>query len=89
MVWADLRRQVRTTDFYIEWSCTALSAFGAYSLAYSSSPQAHLAAWAAWFVANVVGAAFAWRSRHYGLLVQFLLFMPSSLKGITSSLGLS
>lgn len=87
--WEELRRQARTRDFYIEWCCTVLSVFGAYSLAFGSGAQAQLAAWGAWLVANVVGAIFAWRARHYGLLVQFVIFMPSSLAGIHRSLNIS
>lgn len=80
--WEEISRQARTRDFYIEWSCTVLSAFGAYTMAFGSGMQGQLAAWTAWLLANVFGAIFAWRARHYGQLVQFIIFMPSSLGGI-------
>jgi hypothetical protein len=84
-----LASQSRTLNFILEWSGFLLSAFGAYMLSFGVGMSGMWTAWAAWLAANVVGACFAIRNRHYGLALQSIVFMPSSMKGLITALQLA
>lgn len=73
-------------DIGLEWGCFALSAFGAYVLSFSPTSSWTWTAWAAWLIANLLGAVFTARRRCYGLTLQMLVFIPSSLHGLADAL---
>ena len=86
---AELLSQAGTLNFKLEWAGFVLSAFGAYMLSYGNTSGWTWTAWAAWLVANTLGACFGYRCRHYGYALQSLVFIPSSLHGLMLTLGVT